>query len=307
MSSRPGRAGAAVGGASSIRPPSVSSVMCCSWNGRVPIVTAVPAASPPDDCPARNDWICRRVSDQASTFPLCRSTTDPATAREWPAWRFWCRWWAGIRGRAARSRQGGVRATSWTSRLSTRSWWRGWRWTSYATGRPVAPPGVPPPCTPGGVCLRLGRCPDGPAPARRGLLDEAAQQAIAKFAGLLPPRLPRPGAGLPRIHPVQRRTGRRRREPAGHHRGAPVRPLPLPAEDIAPYVLDRVDRSPWPYQAELIVQDAAHRLVGRLPPNAVVGPITAHQQPRSAVPCSAFRGLPRHLAPGLATSKPTST
>ncbi|MCG7204438.1 helix-turn-helix transcriptional regulator [Streptomyces arenae] len=72
------------------------------------------------------------------------------------------------------------------------------------------------------------------------------------------------------------------------------KPRPLPADDIAAYVLDRVDRTPWPYQAELIVQDASDRLVDRLPLNAVVEPITAHT---SRVLLSA--DSPRHLAPWL--------
>lgn len=71
-------------------------------------------------------------------------------------------------------------------------------------------------------------------------------------------------------------------------------PRPLPAEDIAAYVLDRVLRTPGPYQAELVVQEAAPRLVDRLPPHAVVEPITARS---SRVLLSA--DSPRHLAPWL--------
>ncbi|WP_416974034.1 helix-turn-helix transcriptional regulator [Streptomyces sp. 4F14] len=71
-------------------------------------------------------------------------------------------------------------------------------------------------------------------------------------------------------------------------------PRPLPAADIAAYVLDRVDRTPWPYQAELIVEDTAQRLADRLPPNAVVEPITATT---SRVTLSG--DSPRHMAPWL--------
>ncbi|MFE3850800.1 WYL domain-containing protein [Streptomyces griseorubiginosus] len=71
-------------------------------------------------------------------------------------------------------------------------------------------------------------------------------------------------------------------------------PRPLPAADIAAYVLDRVDRTPWPYPVELIVQDAAHRLAEWLPPNAVVEPIT---DTTSRVTLSA--DSLRHLAPLL--------
>jgi predicted DNA-binding transcriptional regulator YafY len=71
-------------------------------------------------------------------------------------------------------------------------------------------------------------------------------------------------------------------------------PRPLPATDIAAYVLDRVSRTPWPYQAELVVAEAAHRLADRLPLNAVVEPITA-QSSRLLLSADS----PRHLAPWL--------
>ncbi|MET8979352.1 YafY family protein [Streptomyces sp. NPDC004539] len=69
---------------------------------------------------------------------------------------------------------------------------------------------------------------------------------------------------------------------------------PLPADDITAYVLDRVLRTPWPYQAELIVEDAAHHVADRLPSNAVVEPLTPTT---SRVTLSA--DSPRHLAPLL--------
>lgn len=72
------------------------------------------------------------------------------------------------------------------------------------------------------------------------------------------------------------------------------KPRPLPAADIAAYVLDRINRLPWPYQAEVIVQEAAHRLVDRLPPNAVIEPTGPHS---SRVLMSA--DSPHHLAPWL--------
>lgn len=80
--------------------------------------------------------------------------------------------------------------------------------------------------------------------------------------------------------------------------GAAFEPRPLPAPDIPQYVLDSVVRTPWPYQADLIVQDAAHRLVDRLPPNAVIEPVIEPVAEHvSRVRLSA--DSPRHLAPWL--------
>jgi predicted DNA-binding transcriptional regulator YafY len=60
------------------------------------------------------------------------------------------------------------------------------------------------------------------------------------------------------------------------HAGARFEPRPLPSEDPAGYVLARLERLPWPYQARVIVDAPAEELVGRLPPNALIEPLDAH-------------------------------
>ncbi|MGO4754248.1 helix-turn-helix transcriptional regulator, partial [Streptomyces sp. 2MCAF27] len=77
------------------------------------------------------------------------------------------------------------------------------------------------------------------------------------------------------------------------HSGARFEPRPLPTDDPAAYVLARIQRMPWPYQAELIVERAAQDLVD-LPPNAVVEAIDEHT---SRVRLSA--DSPRLLVPWL--------
>lgn len=49
-------------------------------------------------------------------------------------------------------------------------------------------------------------------------------------------------------------------------------PRPLPSEDPVAWVLSRVEKTPWPYQAELLVDAPAEDLSARLPPNAVIEP-----------------------------------
>lgn len=74
------------------------------------------------------------------------------------------------------------------------------------------------------------------------------------------------------------------------HAGPRFDPRPLPSDDPRGYVLARLERLPWPYQAEVIVDESAEHLL----PNAVIEPLDQHT---SRVRLSA--DSPRLLAPWL--------
>lgn len=60
------------------------------------------------------------------------------------------------------------------------------------------------------------------------------------------------------------------------HAGPRFDPRPLPSDDPRGYVLARLERLPWAYQAEVIVDESAERLAERLLPNAVIEPLDQH-------------------------------
>jgi len=78
------------------------------------------------------------------------------------------------------------------------------------------------------------------------------------------------------------------------HAGPQFEPRPLPSPDPAAYILARLERMPWPYQVQVIVNARAVDLAERLPPNALIEPLDEHT---SRVRLSA--DSPAFLAPWL--------